>query len=131
MQSSVNAMANPRKISSTPVVSILGFVALAGYCFWTMRVRTTMEGVPVDFNVDVFERKLLADGSSLTTKYTGLPPFDMVLSMLVAAFIPGSAGWLPAFQLQQMYFLAQFSAVCFVMTVESHRVRNQGQLIRL
>jgi len=111
--------------------SIIAFGALSGFHLWTMRVRTTMEGFPIGFNVDVFEKKLLGDGSPLKTQYTGVAPFDVVLSMLVAAFMPGSAGWLPVFKVQQMYFLAQFFAVCAVMTVESQRVGNRGRAVRL
>jgi hypothetical protein len=118
-------------MTSTRVLSTLGFVAITGFSLWTMRIRTAMEGCPIDFNQDVFEKKRLADGSPLKTTYTWISPVDYLVSMLVAAFVPGSAGWLPAFQLQQIYFLAQFSAVVAIMTVESHRVKNQGRLIRL
>jgi len=115
---------------NTSIGPTLILAAICGLCTWMMRVRTILEGFPVDFNEDVFEHKRLSNGLPLKTNYTGVMPVDSLLSMLVAAFIPGSAGLSRPFQLQQIYFLAQFSAVIFVNTVESHRSRNAGLAIR-
>ncbi|KAK4445402.1 hypothetical protein QBC34DRAFT_413167 [Podospora aff. communis PSN243] len=126
----INNMAPRQALTGTRLLATLALVTISAFSFWTMRIRAATEGFPVGFNEDVFERKLLADGTPLKTAYTRISSVDNVLSMLVAAFIPGSAGWLPEFQAQQIYFLAQFSAMVAVMTVESHRVRNQGRWIR-
>ena len=114
-----------------PSLSTLAFAALSAFHLWKMRILPPLEDIPVGFTASVFENQLLANGAPMKTRYTGIAPIDIELSMLVAAFVPGTAGWDPVFRQQQIYFLFQFFAVCCIMAIESHRASNRNRIIRL
>ncbi|KAK3311780.1 hypothetical protein B0H66DRAFT_571455 [Apodospora peruviana] len=105
--------------------------ALALLGLWKLRIEPGIHKVPVDFELLVFQRQQLGDGSPLRTRYTGLAWLDALLSMLVGAFMPGVAGWpeLPTVRMQQMYFLVQWFAVVCVWAVEGYRVRNVRRVV--
>jgi hypothetical protein len=65
----------------------------------------------------------------LRRNYTGVHAIDMGLSFLVAAFLPGAAGWDRNFQLLQAYFLFSFFSLIAVWSVEACRTRNKGRVI--
>lgn len=60
----------------------------------------------------------------LREKYTGIAPLDYGLRFLVAAFLPGVAGWDKGFQLQQIYFLFSFFPIISTWSVEAGRKGN-------
>jgi hypothetical protein len=61
--------------------------------------------------------------------YTGVKGIDGFLSVLVTAFLAGPMGFKKHIQLQQMNFLASWTAVLVVWSVESVRRRNGWSLI--
>jgi hypothetical protein len=60
----------------------------------------------------------------LRTDYTGIASVDFGLRYLVAAFLPGAAGWDRGFQIQQIYFLVSFFSIVALWSVEAGRRRN-------
>lgn len=66
----------------------------------------------------------------LRTVYTGISTIDYGLRFLVAAFLPGAAGWDKNSQIQQIYFLLSFFPIIALWSVEAGRTRNAGSLIR-
>ncbi len=109
----------------------LVFALLTAAGFWKMRVEPALQQVPVGFEEDVFVKKQLPNGAPLKVEFTGLAPLDGMLCVAVASFVPGCAGWEPEIQLQQIYFLFQYFAVCCIRTVEARRKRNQWRVISL
>jgi len=63
--------------------------------------------------------------------YTGIAPLDFGLRFLVAAFLPGVAGWDKGFQIQQIYFLVSFFSIIAIWSVEAGRKRNALALTSL
>ncbi|KAK3368440.1 hypothetical protein B0H63DRAFT_455221 [Podospora didyma] len=121
-------MEPPKRRFTAPLAAT--FTALAVFGLWKLRVEPTLENVPVDFDVHVFQNQQLPDGTVLRTRYTGLAWVDGMLTMLVGAFMPGVAGREPPVRMQQWYFLIQWFAVVCVWTVEAHLVRNEKRVIR-
>lgn len=68
-------------------------------------------------------------GTSLRETYTGIPYLDLVFRNIVAAFLPGVAGWDSSFQIQQIYFLFSFFPVVTIMAIEAGR-KNASGLVR-
>ena len=67
----------------------------------------------------------------LRENYTGIAPLDFGLRFLVAAFLPGVAGWDKGFQIQQIYFLVSFFSIIAIWSVEAGRKRNARALTSL
>jgi len=67
----------------------------------------------------------------LRENYTGIAPLDFGLRFLVAAFLPGVAGWDKGFQIQQIYFLVSFFSIIAIWSVEAGRKRNTRALTSL
>lgn len=67
----------------------------------------------------------------LRENYTGIAPLDFGLRFLVAAFLPGVAGWDKGFQIQQIYFLVSFFTIIAIWSVEAGRKRNSLALTSL
>lgn len=79
---------------------------------------------------DIFNSRFFPDTKyALRDRYTGTP-LDMVLSYLVAVFLPGTAGWDKGSQIQQIYFLISFFSIIGTWSVEAGRRRNTWALIR-
>lgn len=70
-----------------------------------------------------------ANGVKLRRGYTGIRALDSGLSFLVAAFLPGAAGWDRNFQLLQAYFLFSFFSVLAIWSIEAARTRNKSRVI--
>jgi len=63
--------------------------------------------------------------------YTGIKPVDGLLSVLVTAFLSGSAGWRFDIQVQQINFLTSWTSVLVVWSLESVRRSNSWSFITL
>jgi hypothetical protein len=108
------------------------FIVLSAYAMWKLRFESSLSGVPVGFNEAVLEDRKLTNGAPLVTRFTTVDVIDRyILSLLVAAFMPGVAGWDPEVRLLQIYFLGNLFALICVWNVEANRQRNRWRLISL
>jgi len=108
---------------------LLLFTVLAAIGLYTMRITTTINGIPVDF-LESIQAGTLINGSPIKRDYTGIQLLDQGLSFLVAAFVYGPAGWNEPYYWQQIHFLVQIAPIIVVMTVEACRERNQGSWLK-
>jgi len=115
------------------LLPIAGFLAIGAICIWEIGAQPQFSGFSQEINNAVWLRKkhLDANGTPLQTRYTGIFPVDVVLSMLVAVFAPGAAGWDERVRILQLYLLTQVFAICCVWTVEAHQVVHRGRVIGL
>ncbi|KAK5662488.1 hypothetical protein OQA88_8400 [Cercophora sp. LCS_1] len=107
----------------------LTFGILAAAATWKMRIQPATEKLAAGLGEGVWERQAHVNGAPLRMVYTGFPPADSILAFLVAAFMPGIAGWDERFLIQQTYFLPQFFSVISVLAVEAHRRRNDRRIL--
>lgn len=106
------------------------FLILVAASTWRMRVETTLNDVPVNFQERV-EVAQLEDGTQLRTTYTGVAAIDTVLSFLVVAFVSGPLGLDDGFRLLQIHFLLNFTSAVCLFNVEACRKRNAFTAIGL
>ncbi|KAL2066914.1 hypothetical protein VTL71DRAFT_1338 [Oculimacula yallundae] len=66
---------------------------------------------------------------TLQETYTGLSSVDHGLRTLVAAFLPGVAGWDTNTQVQQIYFFASFFPIISIWSVEAGRRGNASSFL--
>jgi hypothetical protein len=69
--------------------------------------------------------------NDLVTIYTGIPPLDRQLAVLVAFFAPAVAGTNTALSLFLFFGFGQFGAFWALMVMESLRKGNQGKIVSL
>jgi hypothetical protein len=119
--------AHQRRNGNAKLLFLHIVLALVG--LYTMRIVTSMNGVPVGLT-DMLETRTLPNGAPLKTDYTGIRPVDDMLALLVAAFIPGPLRMNEAYYWQQIHFLLQIGPVIAVQNVEACRERNQGSWLK-
>ncbi|KAF2488538.1 hypothetical protein BU16DRAFT_545529 [Lophium mytilinum] len=73
---------------------------------------------------DVVHSLTFPNKHRLREHYTGIEPLDVGLRFLVAAFLPGAAGWDLGCQIQQIYFIVSCLALVAIWAVEAGRVGN-------
>ncbi|KAH9210150.1 hypothetical protein DL95DRAFT_393691 [Leptodontidium sp. 2 PMI_412] len=73
--------------------------------------------------------KFQDNDQTLRTNYTGIASLDYGLSFLVAAFLPGAAGWDTNSQVQQIYFLVSLFSIISVLSVEAGRKGNASSFV--
>ena len=109
------------------LLAFFGVLSAAG--LWFMRISTVLNDAPVGF-LDIVASGTHPNGVVIKITYTHLKPVDEVLSFLVAAFLPGTAGWDEVFYWQQVHFLVQIGSLLAIMNVEACRTRNSGSWLK-
>jgi hypothetical protein len=122
-----SAMPSGTRPYNTVLLTTFALISMAGA--WFMRISPVLNDAPVGFN-DMIEFGVHPNGVPMKKNFTGLSYLDNWFSFLVAAFLPGSAGWNEVYYWQQFHFLPQVIALIAIMTVESCRERNQGSLLK-
>lgn len=112
--------AKPRVSVRFPKVVAMVLLAVLAY----LAVKA-IRLVPVDIPTFAGNRMLLK------TKYTGLPPLDEVLCIMVSAFSYLLAADDPAVLMQLTYFLSTLTPVFMIWTIESYRLGRRWWLISL
>ncbi|KAH4127099.1 hypothetical protein HBH68_065640 [Parastagonospora nodorum] len=108
---------------------LITFALLSAAGAWFMRVSLILYDAPKDF-LEVVQAGVYPNGTPIKKDYTGLAPLDEGLSFLVAAFLPGAAGWNETFYWQQFHFLIQITGLIAIMNVEACRERNSASWIK-
>jgi hypothetical protein len=104
----------------------LFFITLSILALKEMRLSTTASAVSAPMEAAVNSLAFPDTKYSLREKYTGIEPLDLGLRYLVAAFLPGVAGWDKEFQIQQIYFLVSFFPIIAIQSAEAGRKRSGG-----
>ncbi|KAH8724808.1 hypothetical protein GQ44DRAFT_772845 [Phaeosphaeriaceae sp. PMI808] len=112
---------------NTLLLVVLALLSAGGA--WFMRIYLIINDGPVDF-VNVVASGTHLNGVPIKKHYTGIGPLDDGLAFLVAAFIPGAAGWNETFYWQQVHFLSQFATISAIQNVEACRQRNGGSWLK-
>ena len=107
-------------------LAALFFLTLSVLALKEMRLSTTASAVSAPLEGVVNSLTFSHTKYRLREKYTGIEPLDLGLRYLVAAFLPGVAGWDKGFQIQQIYFLVSFFPIIAIMSVEAGRKRSDG-----
>lgn len=118
-------MASSRPFNAL-LISLFAILAVAGLYF--LRVEPALKDIPIGFQ-EILGTGKHSHGFTLKTSYTGIGPVDALLSLLVAAFLPGIIGWEPQVRLQQIHFLFTFFSLCSITNIEANRERNRGRFI--
>ena len=105
------------------------FLALSAAGLWFMRISLVVYNVPAGFD-KVLESGILPNGMHFKKTYTGIGAVDGALSLMVAGFLYGAAGWNETFYWQQLHFLVQITSIIAVMNVEACRERNRGSWLK-
>jgi hypothetical protein len=121
--------ASPAGARPYNAVLLTTFALLSVAGAWFMRIYLALSDAPVGF-LDALEAGAHPNGTPMKKDFTGLKIFDEGISLLVAAFLPGAAGWNEAAYWQQFHFLLQITPIIAIMNVEACRERNQGSLIK-
>lgn len=80
------------------------FIALAALATYELRITPSAPGWHLEFANIVEARKLPEQPELLLrTEYTGIASVDLGLQYLVAAFLPGAAGFVKDFEVLQAY----------------------------
>ena len=106
------------------------FIALSALAAYEMRYTPAAPGWSENFNkiVDAMHYPEKPD-LTIRSQYTGITSLDYGLQFLVAAFLPGAAGFFPEMQLLQAYFLLSFFAIISIYSVEAGRIGAKGSWI--
>ena len=102
----------------------LFFLSLSMLALKEMRLGKTASAVSEPMETVVKTLTFPDNKHRLRETYTGIGPLDFGLRFLVAAFLPGVAGWDKGFQIQQIYFFASFFPIIAILSVEAGRKRN-------
>ena len=112
-------------------ITALFIFSLSILAAWEMRLGSTAS-VSSELMENVINSSTFPDnGFRLRERYTGIQSLDTGLRVLVAAFLPGVAGWDRGVQIQQIYFLVSFFPIISIWSVEAGRKRNARALTRL
>lgn len=107
------------------------FLSMSILATWGMRLSNpalvASQGMERVINSHVFPD----NNFPLREHYTGIQPLDTGLRVLVAAFLPGVAGWDKGCQMQQIYFLVSVFPIIAVWSAEAGRKRNAWALTSL
>lgn len=109
--------------------AVVCFVALSTLAMNEMRIRPHFSSFPEKFEAVVNSLRYPDHaGVSIRGQYTGVASIDHGLQFLVAAFLPGAAGFKDEFQILQVYFLFSFFALISLYSVEAGRRGNKRTL---
>lgn len=100
------------------------YLLLSSLAVYYMHVIPQKEFGVSEYMETVIKTGRFPNGVALRRQHTGIAAVDLGLSYFMTAFIYGSSGWDPAFQLQQLYFLSSFFAVISLWEVEACRSRS-------
>jgi hypothetical protein len=120
-------MATPTSSRGWPATLI--FLSLSVFAFKEMHLSKPAVAVRQPIQAVVKSLVFPDQEVELRETYTGIPALDLVFRNLVAAFLPGVAGWDKSFQIQQIYFLFSFFPILTVLAVEAGR-KKASSLIR-
>lgn len=103
--------------------TLFGLSILATY---EMRYTPASPGFSEHF-VTIVDTKKYPERLELAIRshYTGIANLDYGLRFLVAAFLPGAAGFVREFQVLQAYFLVSFFPIISIYAVEAGRRGNK------
>lgn len=110
-------------------LTALFLLSLSVLALKEMRLGTAAFATHAPIEAVVNSLQFPDNGHRLNSRFTGISSIDFGLRYLVAAFLPGVAGWDKGFQLQQIYFLISFFTIISIWSVEAGR-KNAGRLIR-
>ena len=119
----------PSRGLAGPFVAFI-FIGLSALALKEMRFGTAAKATEEALGAVVANRKF-ENGQPLRDSFTAWAPLDTGISYLVAAFLPGVAGWDQAFRLQQIYFLFSAFPLTSILAVEAGRKRNFRALTSL
>jgi hypothetical protein len=108
----------------------LSFLVFSAASLWLMRIEPSMDGIPINFE-KIFHKGQFENNVPLKRTYTGNLGLDALLSGLVIAFLPGTAGWEAAVRLQQINFVFNFFSIVCIWNIEACRQRNRWRVISL
>lgn len=111
--------------------AVLFFISLSALAVKEMRLSDAAAAVNDHMPAVVGSRIFPDKKHHLREHYTGIASLDYGLQFLVAAFLPGAAGWDKGFQIQQIYFLVSFFAIIVTLSVEAGRKGNTRGWTRL
>jgi hypothetical protein len=90
----------------------LVFVVFSAAALWLMCIEPGLEGIPINFE-QILQKTRFQNNMPLKSTYTGIQRVDALLSGLVVASLPGTAGWEAEIRLRHISFLFNFfSIVC-------------------
>lgn len=105
------------------------FSVLSAIALYEMRIKPGSYGFDTRFEAIVKARAFSeAPNLIIRENYTGISSIDYGLSFLVAAFLPGVAGFSREFQVQQIYFLFSFFPLITIYNIEAGRNSLKGTL---
>ncbi|KAI4928960.1 hypothetical protein J4E85_005582 [Alternaria conjuncta] len=119
--------ANVGRPNNNALLALMAVLAALG--FYTMRITTAMNDIPVGF-LETAASGVFPNGVPIKKDYTGIHLVDEGLSFLVAAFLAGPMRWNEPYYWQQLYFLIQISALVTINNVEAYRQRNQNSWLK-
>ena len=119
--------ANVGRPNNNALLALMAGLAALG--FYTMRITTAMNDVPVGF-LETVASGVFPNGVPIKKNYTGIHLVDEGLSFLVAAFLAGPMRWNEPYYWQQLYFLIQITALVTINNVEAYRQRNQNSWLK-
>lgn len=99
----------------------LFFLSLSALAAKEMRLGQVSAAITKPMEVVVNSLNFPDNKGRLRESYTGIAQLDFGLRFLVAAFLPGVAGWDKNFQIQQIYFLVSFFSIISIWSVEAGR----------
>jgi len=107
-------------------VAAATFIALSLLATYEMRITPSAPGWGEKL-VDIVGTKGFSERPELLlrSRYTGIASVDYGLQFLVAAFLPGAAGFVKDFQVLQAYFLVSFFSIISIYSVEAGRRGNR------
>ena len=107
-------------------VAVTTFVGLSILATYEMRFTPAAPGWGQNF-ADIVDSMKFPEQPELAiqSRYTSITSLDYGLRFLVAAFLPGAAGFAKEFQVLQAYFLVSFFPIIAIYSVEAGRRGNK------
>ena len=107
-------------------VAAATFIGLSILATYEMRFTPSSPGWGEKFT-DIVDSMRFPEQPELAirSRYTSIPTLDYGLQFLVAAFLPGAAGFTKEFQVLQAYFLISFFPIIAIYSVEAGRRGNK------
>ncbi|RYO92262.1 hypothetical protein DL762_001711 [Monosporascus cannonballus] len=97
---------------------------------WLMRLEPTSEGALAAYSAEV-DARVLPGGTPLETRHTWIWAVDWMLTFMVAAFLPGTAGPDGGMRLRQSYLLLQLGSMVGLLAIKASRVKNRRRALSL
>ncbi|CZS91060.1 uncharacterized protein RCO7_01423 [Rhynchosporium graminicola] len=112
-----------RSTSATLFFTCLSLIALKEMGGTAVKINESMVSLATTL-------KYPESDQTLRKTYTGIESLDYGMRHIVAAFLPGVAGWDINTQVQQIYFLASFFPIISIWSVEAGRQGNASSFLR-